>query len=282
MAVLLPRIPKSKWRKHILLQEDALIGARLPETRPYSMQTAIACVKEYGAVVIKPEWSEGGNRVCKFAQEETGYSLTFDRERHLFAHARELAAHLPAWSATRSCIVQRYIRLAPYGRRPADIRTIVQKSPTGAFEVSGAFVKVAPQGRFVTNVKQGGRVISLGTYLQRAFPDISSQSDVHRTLYALSEQIGRHLGQHFSNRVYGIDIGADENGGIWIIEVNTEPSLDILRLVDRRMHRRAKELQRYHRSKHPHWPTRIGRTQTGPHYPVEGAILHEQTERRGR
>lgn len=250
MAVRLPRIPKSKWRKHLLLREDNRIAAHLPETHPYSPQAAIAGVMKYGAVIIKPEWGEGGSRICKFAQQQNGFSLDFDKERRRFSEMDDLAAHLPAWATNRPCIVQRFIPLAPHGERPADIRTIVQKNPAGAFEVSGVFVKVAPPGRFVTNVKQGGLVVPLEPYLRGVIPEAARRTEIRRSLYRISEQIGRHLGNRYANRLYGIDIGIDEHENIWIIEVNTEPSLDILRLIDRRMLRRAKELQRARRLPH--------------------------------
>ena len=243
MADARPRIPRSKWRKHNILARADGIRGHLPAMRPFSPATAAACMQRFGGVVIKPEWSEGGAHVCRVRRDDGGYRVESAGERRVAAHFREVEALLPEWTRRKPCLVQQYIPLAPHRGRPVDIRTIVQRTPADSFEVTGVFCKVAARRLFVTNVKQGGRVLPLGRYLR----GIGGDGGMRGELYRLSERVGDFLGARYCNSVYGIDIGADADRRLWILEVNTEPNLDILRLVDRGMHRRAKALQLHHR-----------------------------------
>ncbi len=242
------RIPTSKWTKHNILRKNERLVPHLPDTNPYTSATAAAYLQNFGCVIIKPEWSEGGHRVCRICRKPHGYTIEQGETRIHVDHFRQIEQTLPPWIARKPCLVQRYIHLARLNGRPVDIRTIIQRRPDGRFEVSGTFCKIAPAARFVTNVKQGGVALPLHRYLSEIMPEKSAREQVRRELYQVSEHIGETLGGQFRNSVYGIDLGLDEQQKIWVIEVNTQPNLNILQKIDPVMHRRAKWLQRYQRA----------------------------------
>ena len=242
------RIPTSKWTKHNILRKDERLAPHLPDTNPYTPATTAAYLQNFGCVVIKPEWSEGGTRVCRICRKEHSYVIDHGSSKTSVEHFRQVEPTLPSWVASKPCLVQRYIPLRSLRGRPVDIRTIIQRRPDGRFEVSGTFCKVAPAARFVTNVKQGGAALPLHRYLSKAVADDTARKRVRAQLYRVSEHIGETLGRQFRNNVYGIDLGLDEQDRVWIIEVNTQPNLDILLQIAPEMHRRAKALQRFHRS----------------------------------
>ncbi len=242
------RIPTSKWTKHNILHKDERLAPYLPDTKPYTLATAAAYLHDFGCAVIKPEWSEGGNRVCRICRKERSYVIEQGSSKTSVEHFRQVEPALPWWVASKPCLIQRYIPLQSLRGRPVDMRTIIQRRPDGRFEVSGTFCKVAPAARFVTNVKQGGAALPLHRYLSQAIPDAAARNRVHAEVYRVSERVGETLGRQFHNNVYGIDLGLDEQARVWIIEVNTQPNLDILRQINPEMHRRAKALQRFHRT----------------------------------
>ena len=48
--------------------------------------------------------------------------------------------------------------------------------------------------------------------------------------------------------IYGLDMGIDRNGHIWIIEVNLSPSLShFFKLQDKTMYHKIKKLRKFHR-----------------------------------
>jgi len=241
-------LPTSKWRKHQLLEECAELRPHLPKTAKYDEKQLKAWLTECGSVIIKPEWGEGGRYVCKLSRTKTGYALHKRLFRLHTKHWHNTVKALPTWTVKKSCIIQQYIHLAPWQGRPTDIRTIIQRNESGHFEVTGTFIKTAAPHRFVTNVKQGGSILRTDLYLNHTVSTHTLRTSVRQTIWGISEQIGQFLGGRFDNAVYGIDIGLERSGQVWIIEVNTQPNLHILGDLDERMKRRALHLNRYNRT----------------------------------
>lgn len=241
----LPGIPTSKWAKHVLLSSVSNLRVKLPPTACFSAGALRDLLQSWRCVVVKPSQGEGGKRVFRVCSGLEGYvGQSGGRIRRVGSFAQLLGA-LPAWAAQRPAIVQGFLPFLPFRGRPADIRTIVQRNETGAFEVTGEFVKSAPPGRFVTNVKQGGAVDGLQRYLRLAVDDAAERVRMRREVEEISAEIGDFLGRRYANSLYGIDLGFDRDRRLWVIEVNTQPSLAILGRLDRSMLRRALALRRH-------------------------------------
>lgn len=245
---VLPPLPKSKWSKHILLQGRSSLLPHLPATERFTSDALAARLRSDRRVIIKPALGEGGQYVCRITRMRSGYQVESgagrERVSPLFP---DLLAALPTWVTEKPCIVQAFVDLCPYRGRATDIRTIVQRNEQGQFELTGTFVKTAPDQAFVTNVKQGGAIDATHKYLRASVRGTKRQTAVWAVIQSVSLDIGQFLGDRFSNAVYGIDLGLDRSARVWIIEVNTQPNLGILGELDPRMKNRALALRRYNR-----------------------------------
>ena len=246
--ILVRKCPVSKWKKHILLARHDRLKQFLPKTCPYSPGALASYLTHYGNVVIKSELGGGGSQVCRVSKRSRGYQWQDYRQTAHARHLRDLQTTLPRWVVREQCVVQEYIDLLPMNGRPTDIRIIVQRNERGLFEMTGTFCKTAPPSRFVTNVKQGGAISSLSKYLHACCRDKSTRRQLRDQLRRVATDIGNHLGAQFRNSVYGIDFGLDHAHRIFIIEVNTKPSLEILAEISARMHQRAIALRRFQRT----------------------------------
>jgi len=245
---MLPPLPKSKWTKHILLQSRSSLLPHLPATELFTPEGLVERLHSDRRVIIKPALGEGGQYVCRITRLASGNQVEVrtgrTRVSPLFP---DLLAALPPWVTLKPCIVQAFVDLCPYGGRATDIRTIVQRNEHGQFELTGTFVKTAPEHAFVTNVKQGGAIAATHKYIRASLRGRKRQHAAWAVIQAVSLEIGQFLGNRFSNAVYGIDLGLDRTGKVWIIEVNTQPNLGILGELDPRMKKRALDLRRYNR-----------------------------------
>lgn len=171
--------------------------------------------------------------------------LALHRHRqHLFSDEKEFDRWLKSIRKKRRFLVQQGIELAPYHGRPVDVRTIVQKNRLGTWTVTGTFAKAAKRGMVVTNVKAGGRVFPLGKYLKGIGMPPSSRKKTIASMKRWSERCARVLNRRFANRTYGLDLGLDRKQKLWLIEVNTHPSFNILKKISTRMYRQAIRLKR--------------------------------------
>ncbi|MHB1630324.1 MAG: YheC/YheD family protein [Bacilli bacterium] len=250
MSVSYPlrRISISKWNKYVLIAQHDRLRQFLPKTDPYSPHALAGYLTRHGQAVIKSELGGGGNQVCLVSKRSRGYEWQDCRRTVRVRRLRDLSASLPLWTVREKCVVQQYIDLCPMKGRPTDIRIIIQRNEGGVFEITGIFCKTAPPARFVTNVKQGGAISSLSRYLRACCKAKDTRRLVRSRLLQAAQGIGDCYGPQFRNSVYGIDLGLDHAYRVYIIEVNTKPSLEILSQISGRMHQRALFLQAWNRA----------------------------------
>ncbi len=244
-------IPISKWAKYCILKEDTKLRPYLPETHPFTPSTLATMLQAYRRAVVKAELGEGGSQVVFVHKRHRGFTWRDMHKRYRVAHFRDLSNQLPVFTGRERCIVQRYIPLQRMHRRAADIRIIIQKNERDHFEVTGAFVKIAPTHMFITNVKQGGTIDTLAHYLDSCYPLNEQKAlSIRRKLYDVSNTLGEGICKSYTNTLYGIDFGLNPKGHPYILEINTKPSLEILQEIDSGMHKRAIELRKYNQGEH--------------------------------
>jgi hypothetical protein len=117
--------------------------------------------------------------------------------------------------------------------------------------VTGKVAKVAGADYVVTNIRRsGGTVVTVETAIKNSSIEGISQwsilSEIERTAL-LSSRILSQSKLYSNQRIFGFDMGVDQNGHVWIIEANLKPMLSHFRkLKDQTMYRRIlkhKELQ---------------------------------------
>jgi len=238
--------PGSKWRKHVILYRHEHLRQYLPETEPYSQAGLVAMLERHEVVFVKPVYGGGGELVYRVQRLEDGtYRVSMKRMK---AHVPNLDK-IDSWvqSAKRvRFIMQQGIDLAPWNGRFVDLRTIVQRDERQRFEVTGRFAKRAGKRLDVTNVHAGGEAHKAEHYLTALGYSREEQAELVRELTNMSLAICRCF-EPYRNAIYGLDIGLDKAGCLWLIEINTDPRLDIFhRLGLRRMFVRSRKLWQLH------------------------------------
>lgn len=222
----------SKWLKHRIIARSSALRGYLPETALYSYASLQRMVQRYGTVFVKPTIGGGGHNIfCVKRLGEGGYLVKIERQR---MKTRSLPAihewiNRVARQKNRVYLIQQGINLAFWRGRPVDLRTIVQKNERGDWEVTGMFSKIAGKDLAITNVSAGGTAHSVEEYLTAlGYKHAEAQALLHK-LRTLSLGIARQFGQQYGNAVYGLDIGLDRRGRLYLIEANTVPRIDIFR-----------------------------------------------------
>jgi hypothetical protein len=139
-------------------------------------------------------------------------------------------------------MVQRRISRPTINGRPFDLRVIIQRrSGSNIWTVTAKVAKVAGKGYIVSNnTRSKGVLLPVLTAFQRStIKHLSPQallSNIDRIALLSTQRLATYFTDH---RIYGLDIGLDENGSVWIIEANLYPSLShFLKLEDKTMYHR--------------------------------------------
>lgn len=222
----------------------------IPLTKKLTLQNLVDMLDQYKTLYVKPDIGSLGIDVHKIRKTESGLYLTSvigkKQKRKTFQTPRALYDHLHSKYGAKKMIVQKGIQLARIGRRPYDIRAMVQRKPRGKWTCTGFLVKVGKAGKIVTNYYQGGEIYTIEkTFRKLGYPPLKRKKKIDE-LRSLSVRIARILSHKRSGmHEMGIDFAIDRNQKIWILEVNSnQPQFYPLRKLDRTAYERMKQYAR--------------------------------------
>lgn len=206
----------SKYEIHRLLQKQ--FRANLPVTNRYSKKALVQMMKQYDSLYIKPVSSSLGVGIINIARGKTGKWRIKKSGSTRQRSFNQAVAEVNRQVRKKPYLIQKAIPLARYKGKPYDIRVVVQRGGTGAWQVTGMLGKVASKGSHVTNVSRGGSVRGVPHLFQQSF---KRPKQVSGKVRSLSLRIARHLGSKLKNLAdVGMDIGVDRNGKPYFIEAN--------------------------------------------------------------
>ena len=207
-----------KWEIHQLLGQSGLKD-HLPATAPYSPENLGWFLRRFAQAVLKPASGQLGNRIYLVRSEQGVYYLHHGTKSPV-AHFRSFADLVLGLEAAvdSEFIVQEFIHLAAVGRRVFDIRLLVQKNGSGIWQVTGMLSRLAASYSFVTNLCQV--ICPAEEALDRAFPGANLLPVLKGLSLKAAQAAETSLG---SLGELSVDFGLDEQGGVWIVELNAKP-----------------------------------------------------------
>ncbi|MEB3102159.1 YheC/YheD family protein [Ferviditalea candida] len=230
-----------KWRRIQLLKTDDALNPHIPETALFSKPQLWTMLRQFENVIVKPSNGQGGYGIVQVSKEGEIYHIHKDSYKRKYLNRDTAYAKIRQLTRGRAYIIQQRIPLAQIAGRPFDVRVMVQRMPGQNWVVTGKLAKVAGPGFIVTNMHRSrGKILSVGTALSRSTVKHIPQKTIEAELDRISLLTAKVLGNRFpAKRVFGIDMGIDLNGKVWIIESNFAPSVSLFRhLQDKSMYHR--------------------------------------------
>lgn len=219
------RITKvDKWKVAQIVEKDPAACRYTPKTKLLKGTATIDdMLADFPVVYLKPIRRSLGLGVVKITKTAAGnYSAAYHykrKKREAVGNARQVLASLNDLMGGRIYIVQQGISLAAYQGNPFDLRVTIQKGSTGSWSLSSWGARVAAPGNIITNVAAGGKGIPIQTVMTAAFGKQAAN------VMAAVEEAGIAICQAIGKKISGIgdlglDIGVDEAGKPYLIEVN--------------------------------------------------------------
>ena len=212
----------SKWLKTEALLTDPQITPYIPATGAYGGDDLMSMLSEHGMVVIKPVVGTGGSGVIRIETVDSGYQVSHKgRTKHVETFPALLRV-LAGLKLRRRYLIQQGIHLARINGRPLDYRVKVVKD-RGVWQFRAMVGRLARPGLFVTNLCKGGTLLRCRPALRRSLPHIDSV-EKRKEMRQLTRNCIAVLESKFPGiSQLGFDYGLDQEGNIWILEVNTRP-----------------------------------------------------------
>ncbi|MCR8642092.1 YheC/YheD family protein [Paenibacillus sp. N1-5-1-14] len=239
----------SKWSKHQVLLRSPYVSNHLPDTCQFSQENFHEMLSKHPQIILKPSAKSGGIGVILVSNLHNG-SFRIHRGRNIqFVKGADHVFNMLKPGIQIPYLIQSRINLAEIGKRPYDLRVMVQRhTHSSEWVVTGKLAKIAGPGFIITNTARSrGRVASFSeaTRLSKVLNG-RAMPVMHASVNELSIKIAKQLSTGYPNqRIMGIDIGIDKNGTIWIIEVNFTPSTGLfLKLKDKSAYQRIMQYKK--------------------------------------
>ncbi|MED1781287.1 YheC/YheD family protein [Brevibacillus fortis] len=230
---------ESKLTKHSVLRASPSLVSTLPQTRRFSKQSLHAFLDQYKKVIVKPAGGSGGAGVMLVTRKaKSRYRVQRGPSHRTLRGKSETYRYLRS-KITTPYLIQRGISLARVNGSLFDVRVMVQRRPGSPWVVTGMLAKVAGLGYIITNVKRSkGRVLPIRTAIQRSSIRGASSSTIIARLRRIALLAANRLARYYtSQKVFGLDMGIDASGRVWIIEANLRPDITLfLKLADKSMY----------------------------------------------
>ncbi|MDQ6596351.1 YheC/YheD family protein [Bacillus salipaludis] len=220
----------SKWDVHEQLIQENSLHSYIPETKIFTKENLEEFTQKYDMVFIKPIHGSQGKNIFRLTHGENGYSL----KTSIKAVSNKILANdsieniykqIKMIQGNRIYIIQQGIHLMMRESCPMDFRALCHKNIENNWSVTSLVARISHEEEFVSNIAKGGRImkplqaLSTGSEKEKAAKIILQMKklsiDTATTICQYSPGITGEL---------GIDIGVDNDGKLWLIEVNSKPS----------------------------------------------------------
>lgn len=233
----------NKWNATQLFSREEELNRWVPHTVEYSPNQLMKMLKEHPLLYIKPGNGTGGRGILKISKNKNGYRL-LGRARNLvtrsafFSSAPSLIAAVNRWVRKESIrngnfMIQQGLDLALIPDRVADTRLLIQKDEQGEWNITGAGIRVGPKNSPTSNLHNGGKPVEFTEFMTTRFGEEKANT-IKEECNLLAKTVVHIIEKHFGSMMeFGLDIGVDVDGRVWLIEVNPKPGRDIFKELGR-------------------------------------------------
>lgn len=221
----------SKWEVHELLFSEPTLHSFLPVTYPFSKENLQFLLNDYNEIYLKPIHGSQGKNIFRlihkndllFIESSTNSSI---KGISTFSNLNRFTEWFKRYSEKKEYILQEAIPLLKFSERPLDFRVLCHRTYQHDWRVTSIIARIAAPTQFVSNIAKGGEMINA----QKALNDLFQIENPHLVLKLMKELSLRIVTVISKDEKFGcigelgIDIGVDEDGKLWIIEVNSKPS----------------------------------------------------------
>lgn len=223
----------------------------IPETVDYSPAGLKQMMERFPIVYVKPGNGTGGGSVVRIAREGGQWKVWGRELRSSLRQARlGTAEQVQGWvgrwvDAQRvrngTFIVQQGLNSKLVPNRVVDHRLLIQKNGKGKWEVTGIATRIGGPNSPTTNLLYGdGKARKFDAFLKERFGWKKAdriRTECKEMAHALVRSIEARFGPMME---FGMDVGIEPSGKVWLIEANPKPSRDVfLKTGERRVYATA-------------------------------------------
>ncbi|MCY0889156.1 MAG: YheC/YheD family protein [Alicyclobacillaceae bacterium] len=221
-----------KWQVYEWLSRDPTLIPVLPATKRQSgVEAARKFLERHSIAFWKPIHGSLGVGIIRLERHGDGrIEYQWKKSRESVVHGKvmnfeELEKKFRQRFKRRQYIWQEGISLAAVNGRSFDVRILMQRDGSGAWKRTKVFARLARKGDFTSNLSGGGEACPLDSLLVPLWPDKAFRRRLRQRLNELARRVVQQMESECQTPLgeLGIDIGVNQSGRLFVIEVNSKP-----------------------------------------------------------
>lgn len=200
--------------------EDVLI----PYVTIHSVKDIYDFIEKYGHTLLKPIVSNQGRNIYTVQIVNKKVEVTTDDSTETMTKTKFKQFYEEVLNP-RVYLAQPFIDSKTKAGDPFDIRMHVRKNINGDWRSAAIYPRIGIGKGITSNISQGGGVSPLNSFLEAKYGD--KWESIRDNLFDVSRWFPKKFEAlyDYDFDAFGIDFGLDENGKLWLFEVNTSPGV---------------------------------------------------------
>ena len=172
--------------------------------------------------VLKPVRGSQGAGIYFITVENDSVSINFEGTIRKIGK-NELGVFYDEIIKGKNFIIQKYIQSTTVHGAPFDIRIHVQRDGNNEWDNTKTYVRVGTGEEMTANLATGGGVANIRPFIRRKYKD--KANEVFEKLNKITKELPVAFQSFYKKDIdsLGIDLGADDDGNLWIFEINSFP-----------------------------------------------------------
>lgn len=220
----------NKWDVHVILASFPEMHPYLPNTRLFAeYDSFLEIITIYNSIFIKPINGSQGRQILRIETEENKYTVyypSFSSETStVFRSSYLLYNRLKERLKSQPFIIQQGLDLIQINECPVDFRILCVKNTKNQWQVVSSVARISAKKKMVSNLAQGGEQKRPLEVLTEIYDEKLAQQYV-KLMGELALEVAKIISENLDGLFgeLGVDIALDNQGKLWIIEVNSKPS----------------------------------------------------------
>lgn len=230
-----------------LLSHNKQISKHIPRTDYLSSTNLVNLLQNYSSVYIKPNDSCRGKGILRVDKKQGEYVLRSRDTDQTFTHTnfKDLWANINRLKRNRIYVIQQGIQSVTTAGKHFDIRVHMIRAG-GKWQVAGMIGNIARRGGIITTESSGGVSTYVHDLLQThlGYSQNQTQNILDRITNISHQATGTVSNVYPKWNEFGLDIGIDPSGNIWIFEINIFPGGLVFKKLDKKIYQRLLHLRR--------------------------------------
>lgn len=227
-----------KWQQYLLLQQDSLCRALLPQTTLFTAESLLVMLDLFEYVYVKHDSLGQGRGLFKVMKKNNGdyyfngFTIHGRKKNMCVSSINDFLPILHPYAKfgrpSGSYIIQEGIKSLTLTEQPFVIRIHIQILK-GEWVIGGMYAKIAShttEENGIVNIHRGAQLMPMNELLHVHLKMKKQKSaEVIHSLHSAAVSVAKVVAIQYPNREYGLDFGLNQQGKPVLFEVNTTPGI---------------------------------------------------------